>query len=256
MKTVILAGGMGTRLREETEYRPKPMVEIGGRPILWHIMKLLSVQGLNDFVVCLGYKGDLIRDFFVNYGTRTPGLIVDLGAKKIRTLGEHEDKEDWRVTLVDTGFRTNTGGRLHRVRELLDGENFVCTYGDGLANVNIKELLDFHTSHGKIGTVTAVKPVTRFGALTIDSNHSVRNFSEKPRSEEWVSGGFFVFRKSFLDYLSDESVLEKQPLEQLAKHGNLKAYLHDGFWQPMDTYRETQELNELWSSGNAPWKIW
>lgn len=256
MRAVILAGGMGTRLREETEFRPKPMIEIGGKPILWHIMKNLAQQGLNDFIVCLGYKGDQIRDFFLNYESRFNDITIQLGRNGASIIHGQSINEDWKITLADTGLDTMTGGRLHLIQEHLCGERFLCTYGDGLANLDLKMLTSFHKSHGKLATVTAVRPVTRFGSLEIDSDNQVLNFAEKPQSEKWISGGFFIFEPGIFQYLNEDSTLEREPLEELASHGQLKAYLHKDFWQPMDTYREMQELNAAWGTGTAPWKNW
>jgi glucose-1-phosphate cytidylyltransferase len=256
VRAVILAGGMGTRLREETEYRPKPMVEIGGKPILWHIMKNLAQQGLSDFVVCLGYKGDQIRDFFLNYESRINDVTIQLGKNGTSIIHGRSVDEDWRITLANTGLNTMTGGRLHAVQNYLDGDRFLCTYGDGLADVNLKSLLNYHTMHGKLATVTAVRPITRFGALEIDHQDNVLNFSEKPRAEKWISGGFFVFESSIFKYLKEDSILEREPLEMIANQGELKAFKHEGFWQPMDTYREMQDLNYRWDTNAAPWKNW
>ena len=256
MKAVILAGGFGTRLREETEYRPKPMVNIGGRPILWHIMKNLSTQSLYEYVICLGYKGEYIKDFFLNYESRVNDVTVTLGKSGASTRHSNSAEEDWRVTLADTGLNTMTGGRIFRVRDYIGAERFLCTYGDGLADIDLPSLIDFHVSHKKIATVTAVRPTSRFGAIEIDSNNQVKKFSEKPKAEQWINGGFFVFEKGIFDYLDAECVLEKEPLVNLARDNQLMAYRHNGFWQPMDTYRESQELNELWSTGKAPWRNW
>ena len=256
LKSVILAGGMGTRLREETEYRPKPMVEIGGRPILWHIMKNLSQQNVNKFVICLGYKGDQIKDFFVNYENRVNDITVSLGKNGISKHLTSSDEEDWDVTLANTGLHTLTGGRIYRIRNYVHKERFLCTYGDGLANINLKSLVDFHISHGKIATVTTVRPTSRFGSLEIDVNNNVNSFVEKPRVEQWINGGFFIFEPKIFDYLDENCVLEQKPLETLSGEGQLMAFGHNGFWQPMDTYRETQELNSLWEKGAAPWKNW
>jgi glucose-1-phosphate cytidylyltransferase len=256
MKAVILAGGMGTRLREETEFRPKPMVEIGDRPILWHIMKTLSTQGINDFVICLGYKGDDIKDFFLNYEARTHDISVKLGRNKGVVQHSESNSENWTVTLANTGALTQTGGRINMIKKYVEGERFLCTYGDGLADLNLNALIAYHESHGKIATVTSVRPTNRFGAMQIDDDHSVTKFVEKPLTEKRVNGGYFIFEPGIFNYLNNESTLEKEPLESLALNGELKAYLHDGFWQPMDTYRETIELNELWEKHKAPWKIW
>ena len=256
MKAVILAGGLGTRLREETEYRPKPMVEIGGRPILWHIMKTLSTQGINDFVICLGYKGDYIKDFFMNYEARTHDITVKLGENEGIVQHAKSSAENWTVTLANTGLTTMTGGRIHNIKKYVQDGRFLCTYGDGVADIDLKALTAFHASHGKTATVTAVRPTNRFGAMQIDENETVTEFAEKPRAEKWVNGGYFIFEPGIFDYLDAECVLEKAPLENLSKKGELKSYKHEGFWQPMDTFRETQDLNELWNNNEAPWKIW
>ncbi len=257
MQAVIFAGGMGTRLREETEWRPKPLVEIGGKPILWHLMKNLSSQGINEFVICLGYRGEQIKDYFLNYKFLNNDFMVQIDSNGSKvTLMEESDSDSWSVTLVDTGLNSMTGGRLNRVKKYLRDEPFLCTYGDGLANVNISSLTDFHTSHGKTATVTAVKPTTRFGALQINPEGSVTKFAEKPKSDKWVNGGFFIFEQEIFNYLDDNSILEEKPLESLASEGHLMAFKHEGFWQPMDTYRESSELNVLWSNGQAPWKNW
>ena len=256
MKAVILAGGLGTRLREETEFKPKPMVEIGDRPIIWHIMKNLSSQGIQDFVICLGYKGDLIKDFFLNYETRTHDITISLGSNKGIIQHSMNDSENWNVTLVNTGQNTLTGGRINRIKPFVENERFLCTYGDGLANINLENLLRFHISHGRIATVTSVRPTNRFGALEIDSQNFVANFSEKPKFDKWVNGGFFIFEPEIFGYLNNESSLEREPLEALSKNHELLSYKHDGYWQPMDTYREVQELNLIWNSGQAAWKNW
>jgi glucose-1-phosphate cytidylyltransferase len=256
MKAVILAGGQGTRLREETEFRPKPMVEIGGRPILWHIMKTLSVQGINDFVICLGYKGDSIKDFFINYEARTHDITVKLGDNEGLIHHSESPAENWTVTLANTGATTMTGGRIHNIKKYVKGERFLCTYGDGVANIDLNSLISFHEKHGKVATVTSVRPTNRFGAMQIDEDNLVTAFSEKPMAEKRVNGGYFIFEPKIFDYLDKDSVLEREPLEKLASGGELQAFMHDGFWQPMDTFRETIELNDLWESSNAPWKIW
>jgi len=256
MKAVILAGGLGTRLREETEFRPKPMVEIGGMPILWHIMKMLSTQGIDEFVICLGYKGELIKDFFLNYESRVNDITVKLGAQNGFIQHREILSENWSVTLANTGLSTLTGGRINKIKKYVSSERFLCTYGDGLASIDLAQLMEFHKAHGKTATVTAVRPTDRFGALQIDQESFVREFSEKPISNKRVNGGFFIFEPEVFDYLSDESALEKEPLESLSAAGELAAYSHDGFWQPMDTYREVIQLNDLWHSNKAPWKIW
>ena len=256
MKAVILAGGMGTRLREETEFRPKPMVEIGGRPILWHIMKTLSTQGINDFVICLGYKGDVIKDYFLNYEARVNDVTVELGSKSLYSQHSISQEDNWVVTLANTGLTTMTGGRIHQIKKYVEQERFICTYGDGLADIDIEKLLEFHKAHGKIATVTAVMPTSRFGSMEISSNDQVTRFAEKPKGTSWVNGGFFVFEPQIFDYLTSDCVLENEPLEKLAGDNQLVAYKHHGFWRPMDTFRESLELNELWDSNKAPWKNW
>lgn len=256
MKTVILAGGLGTRLSEETGLRPKPMVEIGGMPILWHIMKIYSHYGYKDFYPALGYKGEVIKDYFVNYLNRSSDTTVNLKTGKIDYYNTHE--EDWILNLIDTGKDSLTGGRLHRLEKYLGGEDtFMLTYGDGVADVNIAELVKFHKSHGKIATVTAVRPPARFGALIIENN-SVTDFREKPQvGEGWINGGFFVFNKEVFKYLhGDLTILEKEPLENLTKDGQLMAFQHEGFWNPMDTVRDRDLLNSLWGKKDPPWKVW
>lgn len=256
MKAVILCGGLGTRLREETEFRPKPMVEIGGKPILWHIMKIFAHHGITDFISCVGYRGDVIRDYFLNYEARNTDFTVHLGSKeRISYRGLHEESE-WRVTVVDTGQETNTGGRVKQVASYITEDSFLVTYGDGLADLRIDDLLRFHKSHGRLATLTAVQPPSRFGIVDLASDGSVDNFREKPRTGDWVSGGFFVFDRRVFDYLDGDPVLEEEPLTRLAKEGQLMAYRHRSFWQPMDTFREFTYLNELWATGSAPWQIW
>ena len=252
MKTVILAGGLGTRLAEDTALRPKPMVEIGDRPLLWHIMSLYAAHGFNEFVVACGYKGEVIKQYFANFPHHESDWTIDLRTGQ-RAITKQRST-DWKVHLVDTGANTLTGGRLLRLRHLLDGETFMVTYGDGLSSVNINALLDFHRSHGKMATVTAVHPPARFGELELQGN-CVSQFSEKSQTRVgWINGGFFVFEPGVLDLISgDSSSLEKDALEQLAADGSLMAYKHDGFWQPMDTQREKMALQELWQSGNPPW---
>ncbi|MGO9452545.1 MAG: glucose-1-phosphate cytidylyltransferase [Candidatus Binataceae bacterium] len=257
MKVVVLAGGLGTRLREETEYRPKPMVEIGGRPILWHIMKIYAHHGYTDFVICLGYKGDAIRDYFVNYETHNRDFTVTLGESRIE-VHDHHDESGWRVTLAETGERTNTGGRLKRASRYLDGRPLMATYGDGLANVNIAQLAEFHRQHRKLATVTAVHPSSsRYGELSIE-NGIVKLFREKPQIHEgWINGGFLVLEHEALDLIEgDHESLEKGLLMKLAERGELAVFQHEGFWQCMDTFREMEMLNEMWSSGAAPWAVW
>jgi glucose-1-phosphate cytidylyltransferase len=259
MKVVILCGGQGTRLREETEVRPKPLVEIGGRPILWHIMKLYAQYGLNEFVLCLGYKGYLIKDFFFNYEARVKDFTVKLGNRSSIEFHNGHAEDGWAVTLAETGETAMTGARIRRVRRYLDRGPFCLTYGDGLGNVDIAELIRFHRSHGKLGTVTGVRPPGRFGELEIN-DRQVAAFAEKPQvTGGFINGGFFVLEREFLDrYLddNDDLVLEREPLQRLAADGELMVYQHDGFWQPMDTYREWKMLEDMWNTGRAPWKIW
>lgn len=257
MKVVILCGGLGTRLREETEFRPKPLVEIGGRPILWHIMKLYAHHDIREFVLCLGYRGNMIKEYFLNYEAMNNDFTICLGQKSsIRYNGCHEE-QNFQVTLADTGQNSMTGGRLKRVTKYLDDDCFMLTYGDGVANVDIAELLKFHKSHGRLATVTTVKPLSRFGVLELSRQGEVMKFQEKPLSEGWASAGYFVFQRRIFDYLGgDDCVLEREPLEKLAAEGQLMAYQHKGFFFAMDTYREYQYLNELWSQNQAPWKVW
>ena len=258
MKVVVLCGGLGTRLREETEYRPKPMVEIGGRPILWHIMKLYAHRGFADFVLCLGYRGNMIKEYFLNYEAMNNDFTICLGQEsKIQYNAVHEE-QGFRVTLAETGLATMTGGRLKRIEKYIDGDIFMLTYGDGLADLDMRKLLDFHYQHGKIATVTAVLPPSRYGVLQIGNSGQVAKFLEKPRTESFASAGFFVFHRRVLDYLGhdDACVLEHEPLERLAADGQLVAYQHEGFFYAMDTYREYQYLNELWASNQAPWRVW
>ena len=252
---MILAGGLGTRLREETEYLPKPMVPVGAKPIIWHIMKSYSSQTFNDFIICAGYKADVIRDFFLNYQTKNSDFTVKLASSDSPTIHQCID-EDWSVTVSDTGISTQTGGRIHKIKKYIDDETFMCTYGDGLSDLDIKKLVDFHNSHGKIATVSVARPLSRFGVLDITENNEVSKFREKPQADNWVNIGFFVFNIKIFDFLNEESILEDLPLGNLAKAGELMAFKHDGFWQSMDTYREMTILNELWNSGNAPWKNW
>ena len=243
-------------MREETEFRPKPMVEVGGRPVLWHIMKVLGLQELQDFVVCTGYKSEIIKNYFINYAAMNQDFTVKLGNKnEISYHGAH-DEEEWSVTVAYTGALTQTGGRVNRVRSYVEGERFLCTYGDGIADIDLGKLLAFHESHGKIATVTTVQPLSRFGVLDIDDDGSVRRFKEKPQTEGWINVGYFIFEPEIFNYLDDDVVLEQGPLRQLALDGQIAAYRHDGFWQPMDTYRETLILNELWDAGKAPWHTW
>lgn len=256
MKALILAGGLGTRLREETEFKPKPMVEVGGRPILWHIMKNLAAQGVTEFSIATGYKGEVIKDYFLNYHARNNDITINLGQQSRFTQHGLHEESDWRVTIAGTGETTMTGGRVFRALKYLQGERFLCTYGDGLADIDLKELIDFHISHGKIATVTTVKPLSRFGVMEVDDNGIVTQFREKPLLDGWVNAGFFIFEPKIIDYLDEDCVLEAEPLSKLAAVGQLAAYRHNGFWQPMDTFRESNFLNELWNSNDAPWKNW
>lgn len=257
MKVVILAGGYGTRISEESGIRPKPMVEIGGKPILWHIMKIYSAHGINDFVICCGYKGFVIKEYFANYYLHTSDVTFD--TKKNEMHVHRSFAEPWRVTLVDTGEATMTGGRLRRVRDHIGDETFCLTYGDGLSDVNISQAVDFHRGQKALATLTAVQPPGRFGAFKLGSNSErISSFKEKPHGDgAWINGGFFVLEAKVMDYISgDDSVWEQEPLERLAQDGVLCAFKHNGFWQPMDTLRDKHVLEDLWAKGNAPWKIW
>jgi glucose-1-phosphate cytidylyltransferase len=255
MKVVILAGGLGSRLQEETAVRPKPMVEIGGKPILWHILNTYSSHGFNEFVVALGYKGEYIKEYFLNFYTLNNDLTVDLadGKKEIR----QGRQPNWKVNLVDTGPNTMTGGRIKRLQSWIGDETFMVTYGDGLADISITELVAFHKAHGKTATLSAVRPPARFGGLKIEDGH-VAEFVEKPQSGEgWINGGFFVLEPEIFDYIAgDETRFEWEPMQRLASEGELMAFQHEGFFQPMDTIRERNILEEFWSSGKAPWKVW
>jgi glucose-1-phosphate cytidylyltransferase len=255
VKVVILCGGLGTRLREETETRPKPMVEIGGHPILWHIMRGYATFGFKEFVLALGYKGEVIKRYFLDYHHFQSGLTISLAAGTVKT---HDgERDDWIVHLVDTGSETQTGGRVKRVAPWLSRETFMLTYGDGVCNVNISDLLQYHRNQGRLATVTAVRPPARFGGLSFSGN-LVTEFLEKPQiGEGWINGGFFVLEPGVLDYIEgDQTLLEREPLERLAKDGQLVAYRHEGFWQCMDTLRDVRLLEGLWASGEAPWKAW
>lgn len=263
MKAVLLAGGLGTRLSEETTIRPKPMVEIGNLPILWHIMKIYSAHGINDFVICAGYKGWIIKEFFSEYFLRMSDVTFDLRSNT--TTAHGVPSEPWKVTVVDTGEKSMTGGRLRRIREYLDDEPFCMTYGDGLSDVDISALIRFHRDHGKLATLTATQPEGRFGMLSMSHDHdpaadpdTVHAFKEKPNGDGgWVNGGFFVLDPKVLDYVEgDMTVWEGEPLQRLAAEGELKAFRHVGFWQPMDTLRDKSKLEDLWKSGNPPWKVW
>jgi glucose-1-phosphate cytidylyltransferase len=255
MKVVLLAGGLGTRLSEETDIRPKPMVEIGGKPMIWHIMKLYAHYGFNEFIICLGYKGYVLKEYFANYYHHTSDITVDTGTGDITVHRAHDD--NWRVSLIETGANTMTGGRIKKVRDFIGDEDFFMTYGDGVAPVDIPKLLDFHRKNKRLATVTAVRPSGRFGALELDGDR-VDRFMEKPRGDgAFINGGFFVLSPKVIDYIADDAtVWEKEPMEGLARDHQLSAWHHEGFWQPMDTLREKNMLQSLWDSGEAPWKIW
>ena len=255
MRVVLLAGGLGTRLREETEYRPKPMVEIGGRPIIWHIMKNFSHFGMKDFVIAAGYRGEVIKDYFLNFRGRSQDFTVSLSTGDVAYHAAHSDDTEWTVTVAGTGTDTMTGGRVKRAARYTEGR-FIVTYGDGLADVNVDQLLAFHERHGRFATVTTTRPSTRFGVLDLGQDGVVERFREKPQADGHVNAGFFVFEPEVLEYLDDECVLEREPLERLAADRQLMAYEHTGFWQPMDTFREFQMLNEMWDAGDAPWRLW
>lgn len=255
MKAVILAGGLGTRISEETSARPKPMVEIGGKPVLWHLLKIYSHHGINDFIICLGYKGYMIKEYFANYFLHTSDVTFDLSTNKVEV--HHKHAEAWRVTLIDTGDQTQTGGRLKRVANYLGDETFCFTYGDGLADIDIRAEIAFHREKGCLATMCAVRPPGRFGAIDIKDNRITR-FEEKPSGDgSWINGGFFVLDRRALDHIKgDTAIWEREPLETLARDGQISAYTHHGFWQPMDTLRDKLKLEELWQSGRAPWKVW
>lgn len=258
MKVVILCGGQGTRLREETEYRPKPMIEIGKYPILWHIMKIYAHYGFKDFVLCLGYKGEVFRDYFLRYEAMNNDFTIKLGNNhQIHYHSQHEEL-DYRVTLADTGFENMTGSRVKQIKKYIDDDIFMVTYGDGLTDLNIEKLLAFHRSHNKLATVTTVRPMQRFGTVRLNQKGLVERFAEKPEMVDWVSAGYFVFDREVFDYIDDDPncVLERKPMERLASESQLVAYQHDGFFYAMDTYREYLYLNQLWSENKAPWKTW
>ena len=256
MKVVILAGGLGTRLSEETGIKPKPMVEIGGMPILWHIMKIYSNYGFNDFIVCLGYKGYLIKEFFANYFLHKSDVTIDLSENSVKVIDTKV--EPWKITLVDTGAETMTGGRIKRIQKYTDNEPFMLTYGDGVSDVDILQLAAYHKKQGKYCTVTAVQPAGKFGSLIINNYGIVDSFQEKPKGDRsWINGGFFVCEPQVFDYITgDETFWEREPMENLAKQNQLVAYQHEGFWRPMDTLRDKLELEDAWNTGNALWKTW
>ena len=257
MKVLLLAGGFGTRLSEETDVRPKPMVEIGGKPILWHIMKTYSHYGFNEFVILLGYKGYYIKEYFANYFLHQSDVTVDMSTGKLEI--HNNSSEPWKVTLLDTGLHSMTGGRIKRAQEFIGNEPFMLTYGDGVANINIHELVKFHKKHGKAMTMTSSQPDGRFGALDITSDNKVQEFKEKPKGEgSWINAGYFVCEPEVFDYITegDETIFEQAPLKNLSKEGEVFTYKHDDFWMPMDTLRDKQKLNELWNENDAPWNIW
>jgi len=257
MKVVILCGGRGMRLQEETEFRPKPLVPVGGRPILWHIMKTYAHCGFREFVLCLGYRGEMFKDYFLNYEAMSNDFTIRLGQRHSVAYDEAHSEQDFRITLADTGLETMTGGRIKKVEKYIDGDTFMVTYGDGVADIDIRALVEYHHQHGRLATLTAVHPFSRFGILTMDDNSSVLNFAEKPQVEEWVSAGFFVFNRRIFDYLTgDDCFLEREPLERLAHEGQLMAYKHSGFFYAMDTYRDYKFLNDMWDRGETPWKVW
>jgi len=252
---VILCGGLGTRLREETDFKPKPMVEIGGKPVLWHIMKIYAHYGFHRFILCLGYKGNVIKDYFINYEAMSNDFTIHLGQEtKLAYQSDHFEK-DFDVTLVDTGLKTMTGGRVKRIERFIDTDTFMVTYGDGLANVDIGALVAFHCQHGKLATLTATCPPSRYGILEITAEGQVERFREKVQTE-WINGGFLVFNRRVFDYIDSDQMLEREPMESLAANGQLMAFRHQGFWIGMDTYREYEMLNKMWDTGNVPWKVW
>jgi glucose-1-phosphate cytidylyltransferase len=255
MKTVILAGGRGSRLEEETAARPKPMVEIGGKPLLWHLMNIYSTHGYCDFLIACGYRGEMIKEYFHHFALQNSDYVIDMKSGAMSVV--NQSSVDWRVGVIDTGVETMTGGRLLRLRKWIGDGTFMVTYGDGVGNVNVASLVAFHRGHGRLATLTAVRPPARFGALSLNGDN-VREFAEKPQTGEgWINGGFFVFEPGVFDYLEgDDTSLEQQPLERLAAEGQLMAFRHDGFWQPMDTLRERRLLESLWNAGDAPWKTW
>lgn len=256
MKAVILAGGLGTRLAEETHSRPKPMIEVGGKPLLWHIMKMYSAHGINDFVICLGYMGYFVKEYFSNYYLHTSDVTLDLKNNSVKI--HHNTSEPWTISLIDTGATSMTGGRIKRIERYIEEDAFLLTYGDGLSNVNIRESINYHFSHGKAATMTTVIPPQRFGMVDLDNNMQVRSFREKPVEEAgWINGGFFVLNRSVFEYIDgDHTIWERESLEKLAAERQLMAYKHEKFWQPVDTLREKQLLEKLWHEGDAPWKQW
>ncbi len=255
MRAVLLAGGLGTRISEETQLRPKPMVEIGGKPILWHIMKIYSAHGINEFIICCGYKGYIIKEYFANYFLHLSDVTFDMVNNRMEVHQHYA--EPWRVTLVDTGDETQTGGRIKRVAEYLNDEDFCLTYGDGVGDIDITRLIAFHRQQGRLATLTATQPPGRFGALNFEGSQII-NFEEKPQGDGgWINGGFFVLSPKVIDYIHGDATLwEREPMQRLASEGQMSAFFHHGFWQPMDTLRDKTHLEELWQSGKAPWKLW
>lgn len=258
MRVVLLAGGFGSRISEESHLKPKPMIEIGGRPILWHIMKIYSSFGFSDFFVCLGYKGYYIKEYFAHYFLHEADVTFDFRSVKEQQIIHNHHAEPWRVTLVNTGLNTMTGGRVKRIQNYIGNQPFMLTYGDGVGNVDIAQLVEFHKSHGKLATVTAVQPYGRFGALELVAGNRVQGFKEKPQGDgSWINGGFFVLQPEVFDYIADDkTIFERGPMENLARDGQLVAYKHKGFWQPMDTMRDKEQLEDLWKQEKAPWKLW
>lgn len=257
MKVVILAGGLGTRLSEETGIKPKPMVEIGGMPILWHIMKIYSTYGYNDFIICLGYKGYMVKEYFANYFLYKSDLTFDLKSNSFEI--HKSEAESWKITLVNTGDDSMTGGRIKRIQKYVKDETFMLTYGDGVGDININELVDYHLNHGKLVTVTSVQPLGRFGALDISSDNEVFSFLEKPKGDgSWINGGYMVCQPGIFNFIKngDATIWEREPMQNIASSGEMNAYKHHGFWRPMDTLKDKHELNEMWNKGNSPWKIW
>lgn len=253
-----MCGGKGTRLREQTESVPKPLIEIGGKPVLWHIMKIYSHYGFNDFILCLGYLGHKVKEFFLNYNDwRASDLLLHVGGQEAKRYRyRSRPRERWRVVLAETGEETNTGGRIKRVEPYIKGETFMVTYADGLANIDLRGLVKYHQSKGKVGTVTVLNPVSNYGILEFEKSGTIVHFREKPKLEVWINGGFFVFRRKVFDYLTEDCVLEREPFERLAKDRQLVAYPHKEFWASMDTYKDAEELNRRWNQGDAPWKVW
>jgi glucose-1-phosphate cytidylyltransferase len=256
MKVVILCGGMGTRMKEETEFKPKPLVLVGKHPILWHIMKHYAHYGFKEFILCLGYKGDMIKDYFLNYDYMSNDFTLGLDGQKTVEFHRKGDIENWKITFVDTGLETNTGGRIKKIQKFIKDDDFFCTYGDGVSDVNLLKLLEFHMKQGKIVTLTGLHPVSKYGIIKTDQSNMVNYFVEKPVMKDLISGGYFVFNKKIFDYLNENSVLEKDPFEILSKKRQIAVFKHEGFWMCMDTYKEAQKLNDIWNSGKSPWRVW